>query len=148
MTARPPLPLAEASRRLRRPAGRPRQVRGGETPGPAGQGAALAPALGAGPAAVFATPLPRALPLRVTRSGPRRTEEADAAHAPADGVTTYPASEYSGIPLRTLMRLIATGHLRPIRVPGMGRLLLDRLDLDALLERSKAGPPNAGEALR
>jgi excisionase family DNA binding protein len=121
-------PLAAASRRLRRRSGRPRSVR---PSGPPDQGAALGPALDAASRADFATSLlPRAFPLRVTVTKAKLGQPA---------VRAFPATAYSGIPVRTLLRLIAAGRLRPIRVPGMGRLLLDRLDLDALLEASKRG---------
>jgi hypothetical protein len=125
----PAFPLAEASRRQRRPPGRPRRLGMGESAGPAVQGAATGPAPDAAIGTVFAAsvPLPRAFPLRVTRGRGAAPE--------------YPASAYSGIPLRTLMRLIAAGTLRPIKVPGMGRCLLDRLDLDRLLESSKVAAP-------
>ena len=119
-------PLAAASRRLRRRAGRHRSV---EIAGLAVQGSALGPAPDAGSRADFAaTVLPRALPLRVTVTKAKLGQPA---------VRAFPATAYSGIPVRTLLRLIEAGRLRPIRVPGMGRLLLDRLDLDALLESSK-----------
>jgi hypothetical protein len=47
------------------------------------------------------------------------------------------AARYSGIPIRRLWALIAGGQLCPIRLPGMRRLLLDRQDLDRLLEVHK-----------
>jgi len=53
------------------------------------------------------------------------------------------AVAYSGLPERRLWALIADGLLRPIRPPGCRLVLLDRLDLDALLERWKAGPASA-----
>ncbi len=133
----PSLPLAEASRRLRRPPGRPRKPLVQASPGPlptgtsgsAVQRAAPGPAPDAGKTSHFATTLlPRALPIRATITKAKDGKPA---------VTTYPATAYSGIPVRTLLRLIEAGRLRPIRVPGMGRLLLDRHDLDALLEAAK-----------
>jgi hypothetical protein len=112
-----PLPLAEAARRLRRPPGRPRRL---ETMAPAGlpiQGAGPEPAPAAAIRADFAAPLlPRGLPI------------------PA-------ASSYSGLPIRRLWSFIASGVLPAIRVPGVRRVLLDRLDLDRLLEEHRQGGP-------
>jgi hypothetical protein len=53
------------------------------------------------------------------------------------GLPLPDASRYSGIPVRRLWDYISAGRLRPIRLPGMRRVLLDRLDLDALLEGAK-----------
>jgi hypothetical protein len=39
--------------------------------------------------------------------------------------------------VRALWRYIGDGTLRPIRLPGCRRILLDRLDLDQLLEAHK-----------
>lgn len=109
----PSRPLAEASKRLRRPAGRPRRVRPEVNGGLAVQGAVLAPAAGAGKRGDFAHALPpRGLPL------------------PA-------AAIYSGIPMRRLWDYIRDGRLAPIRLPGMRRVLLDRYDVDRLLEAGK-----------
>lgn len=106
----PELPLTDASRRLRRRPGRPPR----ESRGFAGQGAPLEAASGAGTARHFATPLlPR-------------------------GLSITAASAYSGIPARRLWALIAEGRLRAIRLPGMRRVLLDREDLDQLLDAHKA----------
>jgi len=124
----PPLDAVDV-RRVRGRAGRPRRFGAGEAAGPADQGAALAAASGAGSRTDFAVSLPRAFPLRVTLTKAKLEQPA---------VRTYPATAYSGIPVRTLLRLIKDGHLRRIKVPGMGRVRLDRLDLDALLERWKA----------
>src|SRR5262249_44251791 len=55
----------------------------------------------------------------------------------ANPVTTYPASAYSGIPVRRLWAYIREGRLQVIRPPGMRAVLLDRLDLDHLLEAHK-----------
>jgi len=108
------LPLAEASRRLRRPPGRPRRVTAGaSTIGSDIQRAASEPASGAVIGADFAATLPaRGLPLTV-------------------------AAVYSGVPVRRLWAYIATGVLQPIRPPGCRRVLVDRLDLDRLLESWK-----------
>jgi hypothetical protein len=109
----PEPPLAAAARRLRRSPGRPRTVTTGENLGCFIQSAPLAPASGAGMPRDFAqTLLPRGLSVRA-------------------------ASAYSGLAERALWRLIAAGRLAPIRIPGTRRLLLDRLDLDALLEACK-----------
>jgi excisionase family DNA binding protein len=108
------LPLADASRRLRRRPGRPRRVLPIAPTGQGNQSAAMEAAETAAPRAVFAASLlPRGLPL-----------------------TT--AASYSGIPVRALWRLISEGKLSPVRVPGCRRVLILREDLDALLETSRA----------
>ena len=105
--------------RPRRPAGRPRRVLALESGGQAIQGAPPIPALDTVENGHFAsTLLPRGLPIAA-------------------------AVAYSGIPARRLWAYLAEGRLRPIRLPGMRRVLLDRLDLDALLEAGK-GAPDAG----
>jgi excisionase family DNA binding protein len=53
------------------------------------------------------------------------------------GLPILDAARYSGIPARRLWAYIAEGRLRAIRLPGVRRVLLDRSDLDALLEASK-----------
>ena len=108
----PGLPLAAASRRLRRPAGRPRAVR---PSGPSDQGAARAPALDAASGADFATTVP-----------PRGLSIAQGAH-------------YLGVSRREVYRFMEQGVLCPVRLPGRRRVLLDRRDLDALLDASKDG---------
>jgi excisionase family DNA binding protein len=50
------------------------------------------------------------------------------------------ASAYSGISRRRLWALIADKSLPAIRVKGTRRVLIDRDDLDRLLEASKARP--------
>jgi hypothetical protein len=57
---------------------------------------------------------------------------------PPRGLPITDAATYSGIPERALWRLISAGALRPIRLPGVRRLLLDRADLDRLLDAHKA----------
>lgn len=107
-------PLEAASRRLRRPPGRPRRQ---PTIGPVREQIGWALRAAANDAAnptVFANALP-----------PR-------------GLPIIDAATYSGIPERALWRLISTGALRPIRLPGMRRVLLDRADLDRLLDAHKA----------
>lgn len=47
------------------------------------------------------------------------------------------AAVYSGVPVRTLWRLIGAGALPVVRVPGLRRVLVLRDDLDALLEGSR-----------
>jgi excisionase family DNA binding protein len=80
------------------------------------QGAPPVPANDAAPGAVFATSLP-----------PR-------------GLRLPMAAAYSGIPVRSLWRLVKAGTLPVIRVAGTRRVLIDRGDLDRLLEASKARP--------
>jgi hypothetical protein len=58
------------------------------------------------------------------------------------------ASIYSGIAVRRLWAYIAEGRLRPIRPPGMRRVLVDRLDLDRLFEEWKTSPEAVQEAAR
>src|SRR5437867_1281492 len=115
-------PLAAASRRLRRPAGRQRRVLRGLNPGTEVKGATSEPAKTAAKISDFATTLPpRGLPL------------------PA-------AAAYSGLPVRALWRLIAAGKLAPVRVPGTRRVLVLRDHLDSLLEASVQAPEPAPEA--
>jgi excisionase family DNA binding protein len=105
----PELVLTDASRRLRRKPGRPRTV---TAPSPGGLGVQSATPGAAKSGAIspdFAhTLLPRGLPL------------------PA-------AATYSGIPVRSLWRLIAEGKLARVRVPGCRRVLILRDELDNLL---------------
>ena len=117
------LPLALAARRLRRPAGRPRRVTAGPTIGGDIQRAPLEAASSAAGGTDFAaTLLPRGLPLAL-------------------------AAAYSGVPIRRLWAYIAGGRLRPIRPPGCRRVLIDRHDLDGLLDEWKQPPaPNAAGA--
>lgn len=117
---RPTLPLAEASRRLRRPAGRPRL---GPTPGSAIHGAGVAPAVDAGSARDRALSVP-------PRDWPR-------------GLSVPDAAEYSGLPTRAIWRLVASGGLPAVRVPGVRRVLVLRDDLDTLLTAYRT--PGPGE---
>jgi excisionase family DNA binding protein len=50
------------------------------------------------------------------------------------GLPLRAAATYSGLPVRRLWAYIADGRLRAIRPPGCRRVLLDRFDLDRLLE--------------
>jgi len=124
-----PLPLAEASRRLRRPPGRPRRLGTMATPGVPIQGAGPEPAPAAALGPHFAATVPRWLPIQITRT--RRREGQD------PPVTVYPASEYSGIPVRALWRFIAAGQLHPVKLPGVRRLIIDKCDLDRLNEEHR-----------
>lgn len=47
---------------------------------------------------------------------------------------------------RTVFDLAARGELRRVRLPGCSRVLYDRADVLALIERAKGGKPAAGEA--
>jgi excisionase family DNA binding protein len=106
-------PLTAASRRLRKPAGRPRRLEGARSPI---DGAPPVSAKDAVPGAVFATSLPpRGLPLPL-------------------------AAQYSGLSVRGVWRLIRGGRLPVIRVAGTRRVLIDRGDLDRLLDAAKDGP--------
>jgi excisionase family DNA binding protein len=46
-------------------------------------------------------------------------------------------AEYLGVKRRTVFRLMESGELRPVRLPGVRRLLFDKHDLDALIEKAK-----------
>ena len=122
------LPLADAARRLRRPAGRPRRGLDPPSTGYAVQDAPLRAAKTAAETADFAATLPlleggRGLPL------------------PA-------ASRYSGVPVRALWRLIGAGALPVVRVPGMRAVLVLRDDLDALLVAHRGAHESAVEPAR
>ena len=106
-------PLTEASARLRRPSGRPRRVTVTPTIGSDIQGAGPKAASTAVIVADFAPALP------------------------ARGLTLKVAAAYSGLPVRRLWVYISSGVLQPIRPPGCRRVLIDRLDLDRLLETWK-----------
>lgn len=115
----PSMELAAASRRLRRPPGRPRRVLAPQPPGFSNQGAATEAAPTARIRGVFALSLP---------------------FLPPRGLPLEEAARYSGIPKRRLWEYIGTGRLPAIRPPGMRRVLLDRADLDALLAAWKTSP--------
>jgi hypothetical protein len=104
------LPLAVASRRLRRKPGRKPNLLGEASSGTGVNGAPSEPAPDAAPAAHFAGTLP-----------PR-------------GLSLDLASAYSGVPVRTLWRFIAERKLAVVRLPGVRRALVLRDDLDRLLE--------------
>jgi hypothetical protein len=100
-----PLPLSAASRRLRRPAGRPRRQ---VSRGAAIQGAALEPAPGASANGHFAAALPRR------------------------GLAAPAAAAFLGVSLRQLWRLVGRGLVRPVRWPGCRRVVFDSVDLEGL----------------
>jgi len=47
------------------------------------------------------------------------------------------AATYLGVALPTLLRLIARGIISPVQIPGVRRTLIDKRDLDALVESGK-----------
>lgn len=47
------------------------------------------------------------------------------------------AAIYLGLTIRSVHRLIAQGKLRPVRLGGFRRTLLDRTDLEALVAMAK-----------
>jgi len=47
------------------------------------------------------------------------------------------AAEYLGVSVRSLWRLVDNGHLHPVRLPGVSRVLFDVHELDALIEKSR-----------
>jgi excisionase family DNA binding protein len=49
------------------------------------------------------------------------------------------AASYLDVTPRTIQRLIGRGVLEPVRLPGVRRTLVDRQDLDQLIETGKAG---------
>src|SRR5262245_19679787 len=109
------LPLAAASRRLRRP-GRPRKP--GHVPGtsPSEAGGKIGQDRGALDSQSIA---PRLLDL-------------------------HQAADYLAVSVWTIRDLEAAGELRRVRLPlgarrDLRRLLFDRLDLDALIVRSRTG---------
>ena len=118
------LPLAAAAMRLRRRPGRPRRVTA--TAPPIGSDIQRAPSEAASEAAAdrdFATTL---------------LHQAQLAGAVRARALTLPlAAAYSGVPVRGLWRFISAGMLHPIRPPGCRRVLVDRLELDGLLESWK-----------
>jgi len=44
---------------------------------------------------------------------------------------------YLGVSAWALRELVDNGKLRPVALPGIKRLLVDRADLDALIEKAK-----------
>lgn len=58
------------------------------------------------------------------------------------------ASLYTSLSPRSVRELVSAGRLKRVVIPGangqdLRRLLIDRLDLDALIERWKDGPEAA-----
>jgi excisionase family DNA binding protein len=47
------------------------------------------------------------------------------------------AATYLGVAPPTLLRLIARGIISPVQIPGVRRTLIDKRDLDALVESGK-----------
>ena len=47
------------------------------------------------------------------------------------------AAAYFNVTGQTIRRLIASGVLRPVQIPTLRRVLLDRNDLDRLIDASK-----------
>jgi excisionase family DNA binding protein len=108
------LPLAEAAKRLRQPAGRPRRRLAA---GSAVQGAPANPVS-------------------------RVTESPDfAATLPPRGLSLEAGASYLGISRRAVYRLVEQGHLRLLKLPGCRRALLDRRQLDRLLDAGLEGSP-------
>ena len=109
------LPLAEASRRLRRPPGRPRlhpqRLHRGETV---------------------------VRPTSETRhgsGGPHRPEVRDTAGPRL--LSARDTARYLALGYETVLDLAKRGALRPVRFDGMRKLLFDRVDLDLMIEQSK-----------
>jgi hypothetical protein len=48
------------------------------------------------------------------------------------------AATYLDMTTRSLDRLVGKGLLRPIKIPGLRRVMFDRADLDALIDAGKA----------
>lgn len=111
-----PLPLASASQRLRRPPGRQRG------------------------AVVSQAPAPPAAPLSM-RDSARTVAEVWPDAPRLLGLKA--AARYVGVSTWTIRAWLADGLLMRVRLPGVGgaeldRLLLDRLDLDRLIQQGKA----------
>jgi hypothetical protein len=53
------------------------------------------------------------------------------------------AATYMDMTTRSIDRLVGKGLLRPIKIPGLRRVMFDRADLDALIDAGKA--PVVGE---
>ncbi len=118
------LPLSDAAQRLRRPPGRPRKTPG-VTPGVTGH-----------------------------RSGGRPRPQVPAAAAPAPASPSDPrssglaltprllsakvAAAYLSVSPWLIRRLIEAGALTPVRLAGARRVLLDRHQLDQLVEEALA----------
>ena len=49
------------------------------------------------------------------------------------------AAAYIDTTPRTVQRLIKSGFLRPVKLGGLRRVLIDRADLDQLIQAAKAG---------
>ena len=54
-------------------------------------------------------------------------------------LTIKAAAKSSGIGVGTLRRLIASGDVRSVRIPGRQFLLIDPADISAFIEASKSG---------
>jgi excisionase family DNA binding protein len=48
-----------------------------------------------------------------------------------------PSAAYLGVSVRSVWRLVDSGHLRPVRLPGVRRVAFDVREMDALIEASK-----------
>jgi hypothetical protein len=63
--------------------------------------------------------------------------------APVSGLrrllTVRDAGQYLGLSVRTIHSLRAAGHLHPVQLPGLTKLLFDVKDLDRLVDINKAG---------
>jgi hypothetical protein len=120
-----PLPLTDASKRLRRHAGRPRKRR-------------------LGPSAVAdRASAPRAAPLPARPSGPGVAEVWPI--GPRLLGVKASARYLGGISPWTIRTYIAEGLLTPVKLPGskdkaddLRRVLLDRLELDRLVDTSRS----------
>lgn len=117
----PALPLAVASRRLRRPPGRPRKRPVGPADGHSAGTAASGSRMNGGPER-------GAVALSASAPSPRLVDVAGAA-------------AYLSVSVWTVRDLIAAGQLARVRLEVAGRelrrVLVDRADLDALITEGK-----------
>lgn len=118
----PPLPLADAARRLRRPAGRPRK--------PATPSRALADQASVPLAAPVSIRVPAPTVAGLWLDGPRLLD-------------LKAAAAYLSVSTWTLRDYLAAGLLPLVKLPRPGggtlkRILVDRVDLDRLIRDGKA----------
>jgi len=116
-----PLTLADASLRLRRRPGRPRKYPEKYTDSRHVAGTSSSAS-------------------RVN-SGPQRRPEVQQTPAPVPStarlLSVRQASAYLGLSTWTVRDLIGRGSLRRVVIPGVRRLLLDRVELDDLVSRGR-----------
>lgn len=58
----------------------------------------------------------------------------------------HKASETSGIPYRTLLRLVREGKIALVKIEGRDRPLVDPADVKSFIEKSKIAPESGAES--